>query len=291
MSIRTVLAGIATALLAVAPGAEAALRPVSVGTTSASPYPFAVDGARAAWQEPQDGPIVLDGAASGIQRVVIRQGCRLLDLRETLALVRCDSQFPSLQAPYILAFPDPQLRAVPGADPSTLFTFIGREWLAGEELATNAKGGGFGPLVYLNWHTGARVEMAQGSRERDLDSPQLRAAPRPAHRPPYVTPVGRYGRGAGLSLVYVPVRGHRRVISRCRDYCMQLTSTSGLLTWLERGRIRAFDVRRGRFRAIAVPSGQILSVTHTSRRIYFTMAADADRATVMSVTWRAAPSG
>jgi hypothetical protein len=164
----------------------------------------------------------------------IRSKCAPLSGAAARFLLACDSQRPD-EGTAIL---DASTKTIQPLPTTSAFTTIGRYWLLGR--TTNPSGTSD---VYLNWRTGARVEVPWGSSgipgyapPRNINSPDLE--PAPAGGEPY----GLYQRVGDLEL-RVPrnkpttarlrdVRTGRERLLKCSHGCLDAQLGAGRVSWI-----------------------------------------------------------
>jgi hypothetical protein len=203
-------------------------------------------------------------------------------------LLDCSSPAPGI-AYSLLDVRKRALVPIPNANAGAdRFSDIGKQWLFG-----STQDGDTTQLLYLNWHTGARVEVAsdqQDSLDRDIDSKSLSEI--------NGVPFDRYflfGHEKRLSAVR-PVRntsvgnlqlvgpGTRTVLTRtpCQPECAVGTHlVGGRIAWVEPAssglRVRAYEThkkRNGRWSVRGFPNEDIrsrrINVGLTSKYVIFT---------------------
>jgi hypothetical protein len=241
---------------------------------------FASDGARfVAFNATRDKIRVFDGKTG--KAFSIRSRCPVVAGAAAHFLLDCVTPSGDAPAPAILNVRTRATVPVPNAKlPRDGFYAIGAQWLQGDTYSAGAPDDS--RLLYLNWHTGKRVELPrdhEAAPDRDIDSPVLAtiagipfskyflfahearlSVVRPAE------PVGAASTGGNLELVGP---GRRTVLSSspCMTDCGVVTRlVGGRVAWAEPVddtlRVRAYAVhgkRRGAWSVRGFPKGDFRS--------------------------------
>lgn len=241
-------------------------RPHAVGAQNGRG--FASDGVRyVAFRQSPSEVRVFDGRTGKLFSIKTR--CELLAGASGRFLVDCGTGPRDAPAPALLEVAKRKVVPLPGANPPyDGFFDMGDQWVLGTTYHPEAGPDDPGALLYLNWHTGERVERPrdeQTAPTRDVDSPSLASiGPVPfanyllfGYQRPWsaVRPLGKpsarspSGEGA-LQLVS---GGHRRVLSKtpCGEECGEVAPlVRGRLAWAEpagRGvRVRSYTLKGAR---------------------------------------------
>jgi hypothetical protein len=243
---------------------------------------FASDGARyAAFNASATKVRVFDGRTGKL--CTIKTKCSLVAGAGGHFLVDCGDRAGDVPAPALLDVRTHTVSPIPGADPPyDGFYDMGTQWLVGNTYDPAADPADPGSLLYLNWHTGQRVERPrseQSAPNRDVDSPSLATIggiPFSSYllfgfeRPwSAVRPLGASAPGA-LQLVS---GSRRKVLSRtpCEQECGEVsTLAGGRLAWAEPAkhgvRVSSY-VLRGRHRVSWVEPGPFPDAGRPVRRV------------------------
>ncbi|MCW3049807.1 MAG: hypothetical protein JWO74_4091 [Solirubrobacterales bacterium] len=225
----------------------------------------AADGERYVFILDTPGQLVIrDDRTSRVRHVAVDPACRLSPSASAgRALLNCRLH-PPATTPQIVSARDGSVRSVdtPNAD-TTSYTAVGRYWLAGTSCLN-----GCSP-AYLNWRTGEYRNAIATTAERDLDEPDLPIVD--VRRGVHVR-FERPSRDARPRLVLYQ-DGRHHLLSRCLQSCSSIQLAGTWVSWAEgRNTARAYRVSDGRrFRRTvrpSAPAGQVLSVSHTRRRLY-----------------------